>query len=197
MVNKTRDKLIEVARQLFTYKGVENTTMNDIAAASDKGRRTIYTYFKNKREIFDAVIERQSDAIIRRLQSIVDDESLSYPEKLQKYLEIRFDIIIESRPKLDKPRLLFGREHKKIDKIYNLAVTKERDLFAAMLNKGVSAGVFQEEKIPDVMGMLSLAFFTVDYCYSHQSFDTMYAPPDRLRSNLINCVTELLIKQNK
>ena len=49
MVNKTRDKLIEVARQLFVHKGIENTTMNDIANASDKGRRTIYTYFKNKR----------------------------------------------------------------------------------------------------------------------------------------------------
>lgn len=49
MVSKTRDKLIEVARQLFTNKGVENTTMNDIAAASEKGRRTIYTYFKSKR----------------------------------------------------------------------------------------------------------------------------------------------------
>lgn len=43
MVSKTREKLIDVARQLFVHKGIENTTMNDIAAASDKGRRTIYT----------------------------------------------------------------------------------------------------------------------------------------------------------
>ena len=60
MVRKTRDKFIEVARQLFARKGVENTTMNDIASASDKGRRTIYTYFKSKREIFNAVIESES-----------------------------------------------------------------------------------------------------------------------------------------
>ena len=56
MVKKTRDRFIEVARSLFARKGVENTTMNDIATASDKGRRTIYTYFKSKREIFNAVI---------------------------------------------------------------------------------------------------------------------------------------------
>ena len=55
MALKTRDKLIEVARQLFAHKGVENTTMLDIANASEKGRRTIYTYFKNKREIHQAV----------------------------------------------------------------------------------------------------------------------------------------------
>ena len=67
MVNKTRDKLIEVARQLFVHKGIENTTMNDIANASDKGRRTIYTYFKNKREIYNAVVDRESEHLVARL----------------------------------------------------------------------------------------------------------------------------------
>ena len=70
MVSKTRERLIEVARQLFLKKGVENTTMNDIATASEKGRRTIYTYFKNKREIFNAVIEQQSELIIGELAFI-------------------------------------------------------------------------------------------------------------------------------
>lgn len=45
-VLKTRAKLVDVARQLFAKKGVEATTMNDIALASKKGRRTLYTYFK-------------------------------------------------------------------------------------------------------------------------------------------------------
>ena len=41
-VLKTRAKLVDVARQLFAKKGVEATTMNDIAVASKKGRRTLY-----------------------------------------------------------------------------------------------------------------------------------------------------------
>jgi len=63
MVSKTRERLIEVARQLFARKGVEHTTMLDIANASDKGRRTLYTYFKNKREIHQAVIEHESEQL--------------------------------------------------------------------------------------------------------------------------------------
>ena len=43
-VSKTKAKLVDVARQLFAKMGVENTTMNDIALASKKGRRTLYTY---------------------------------------------------------------------------------------------------------------------------------------------------------
>ena len=51
-VLKTRAKLVDVARQLFAKKGVEATTMNDIAVASKKGRRTLYTYFKSKDQIY-------------------------------------------------------------------------------------------------------------------------------------------------
>ena len=72
MVLKTRDRLIEVARQLFARKGIENTTMNDIASASDKGRRTIYTYFKNKRDIFNAVIEQETDKLMETLRMILE-----------------------------------------------------------------------------------------------------------------------------
>ena len=54
--SKTKKNLIEVARQLFVKKGVESTTMNDIAEASQRGRRTLYTYFGNKTEIYKAVV---------------------------------------------------------------------------------------------------------------------------------------------
>ena len=37
-VSKTKAKLVDVARQLFAKMGVENTTMNDIALASKKGK---------------------------------------------------------------------------------------------------------------------------------------------------------------
>ena len=42
-MSKTREMLVDVARQLFAKSGLENTTMNDIAVASRKGRRTLYT----------------------------------------------------------------------------------------------------------------------------------------------------------
>ena len=55
-ISKTKQLLVDVARQLFAKNGLENTTMNDIAEASGKGRRTLYTYFKSKDEVYSAVI---------------------------------------------------------------------------------------------------------------------------------------------
>ena len=46
--------------------------MNDIASASEKGRRTIYTYFRSKRDIYNAVVKTESDKIIERLTAIVE-----------------------------------------------------------------------------------------------------------------------------
>lgn len=65
-VSRTKLKLVDVARQLFAKNGVENTTMNDIAQASQKGRRTLYTYFKNKEEIYYAVIEAEVERLDRK-----------------------------------------------------------------------------------------------------------------------------------
>ena len=56
-ISKTRQKLISVARELFAKQGFDGITMNDIAQASQKGRRTMYTYFSSKEDIYYAVIE--------------------------------------------------------------------------------------------------------------------------------------------
>ena len=80
---KTKDLMIEVARQLFARVGFTNTTMNDIADASNKGRRTLYTYFRNKDEIFHAVIERELERLwhdlelIRRLPATPEEKILT------------------------------------------------------------------------------------------------------------------------
>lgn len=71
-VSKTKAKLVDVARQLFAKMGVENTTMNDIALASKKGRRTLYTYFKSKDEIYLAVVESELDILSDMMKRVVE-----------------------------------------------------------------------------------------------------------------------------
>ena len=69
-VQKTRAKLVDVARQLFAKKGVEETTMNDIAVASKKGRRTLYTYFKSKEQIYMAVVESELEFLSNKMNGV-------------------------------------------------------------------------------------------------------------------------------
>lgn len=164
MVSKTRDKLIEVARQLFANKGVENTTMNDIAAASEKGRRTIYTYFKNKREIYNAVIEKQSDKIIENLRSIASS-SLDPVQKLEQYLSQRFQLVVDYVPKHDMVlRHLFDRDLRRMEKIHRLAVLKEEEMFRSLLEEGITLGAFDRSQAMRLLKLHPILFQGVDFC---------------------------------
>jgi len=49
---RTRRRFIlDAARGLLAAKGIENTSMDDIAEAADYTRRTLYTYFESRDEI--------------------------------------------------------------------------------------------------------------------------------------------------
>lgn len=50
-----RDFVVEAARRLFASRGVEDTSMEDIAAAVGYTRRTLYAYFRSRDEICLAV----------------------------------------------------------------------------------------------------------------------------------------------
>lgn len=142
MVSKTRDKFIEVARQLFARKGVENTTMNDIANASSKGRRTIYTYFKSKTEIFNAVIETESDKILSRLRVILS-QTISPEEKLREYISERFDAMKEIVGRNGSLRAGFFRDVRKVERAQRLIAAKEVILLSEILEEGVEKHEFK------------------------------------------------------
>lgn len=148
MVSKTRDKFIEVARQLFTRKGVENTTMNDIASASDKGRRTIYTYFKSKRDIFNAVIERETDQVLGRLR-LIAAKPVSPDVKFREYLDSRFESMKEIVSRNGSLRGAFFRDLRKVDRARKILSRKEAAILTLILEEGQQQGVFNRQMNPD------------------------------------------------
>ena len=169
MVKKTRDRFIEVARSLFARKGVENTTMNDIAAASDKGRRTIYTYFKSKREIFNAVIESESDDLLQNLGSIVT-KPISPEQKLREYVSTRMETMRQIVSRNGSLRAGFFRDVRKGAWARALISRKEIKMLMRILHEGVVLGVFD---IPDIKE------WAIIITNSIQGFDVPY-----IRNNL-------------
>ena len=169
MVKKTRDRFIEVARSLFARKGVENTTMNDIAAASDKGRRTIYTYFKSKREIFNAVIESESDDLLQNLGSIVT-KPISPEQKLREYVSTRMETMRQIVSRNGSLRAGFFRDVRKVDRARAVISRKEIKMLMRILHEGVVLGDFD---IPDIKE------WAIIITNSIQGFDVPY-----IRNNL-------------
>ncbi|MGN0213110.1 MAG: TetR/AcrR family transcriptional regulator [Muribaculaceae bacterium] len=183
MVLKTREKLIEIARQLFAHKGVENTTMNDIASASDKGRRTIYTYFRSKRDIYNAVVKTESDKIIDKLSSIVDNPT-DPEQKLMDFIFTRFEAIKESVTRNGTLKAGFFRDVRKVDRARRSNTTSEANILRQILIEGVNAGVFHIRHVEQTATMMILSLQGLDVPYIRDNFSELGIEKLQLREHL-------------
>ena len=184
---KTRDKFIEVARQLFARKGVENTTMNDIASASDKGRRTIYTYFKSKRDIFNAVIESETDQLLNRLRHIVARPS-SPEDKLMEYVECRFETMKEIVSRNGSLRAGFFRDVRKVDRARKVFTRKETAMLRDILQEGVEQGVFDIPNLSHTAVIVTQAIHGLDVPYIRDNLSDEGIDKDMLKNYMASLI---------
>ncbi len=192
MVLKTREKLIEVARQLFAHKGIENTTMNDIANASDKGRRTIYTYFKNKKEIYNAVIERESEQSVSRLREIVG-LNISPAEKVRRFFEVRLELVKDTTIVQNDPlKRFFMRDIKRVEKIRKLALEKERILLNEILKEGVELGVFDENQCIYLETIRLMLLQGIEFSYLRDNFIEIGVDETKFTTDIIQFIINAL-----
>jgi AcrR family transcriptional regulator len=66
---KTRQKIIDAAVDVFSTQGVAKTTIEQIAKAAKVTRGAVYWHFKNKKEVFEAV---HDDVHTPFIQEIID-----------------------------------------------------------------------------------------------------------------------------
>ena len=145
-VSKTRAKLVDVARQLFAKNGVDNTTMNDIAVASTKGRRTLYTYFKSKEDIYVAVVESELDRLGEALDKVAS-ENIAPDVKILKLIETHLDAIKMIVRRNGTLRASFFRDIWQVERVRRNLNMHEIALFKHVLVEGNSLGIFDVENV--------------------------------------------------
>ncbi|MCB9071086.1 MAG: TetR/AcrR family transcriptional regulator [Prevotellaceae bacterium] len=141
-VSKTRVLMVDVARRLFAQYGKENVTMNDIAVASGKGRRTLYTYFGSKDEVYLAVIENELDLMVERLQGVLR-MPLSPEKKLEEYVFVHFEAVKEAITRNGSLRADFFRNIYEVEKARRPIDIKEIRMIREIMEEGAVKGVFR------------------------------------------------------
>ncbi len=72
---RTNQRLLEVARQLFSRKGIYWATVEDITELADQGKGTFYKYFDSKEAIIHALLEEGLDTLSVRTEEAVREVS--------------------------------------------------------------------------------------------------------------------------
>lgn len=80
----TRHRLLDAAEHVFSEKGVSRSSLNDIALAAGATRGAIYWHFKNKTDLFQAMMERITMPMEDVLRQIEGDENVDPLDQLQR-----------------------------------------------------------------------------------------------------------------
>jgi len=162
--NKTRFIILNAARLVFIKQGYDDTTMADIAAESGLCRRTVYSYFKSKYDVYRAVIDYEREQILGKL-SIFANKNLSPKQKLIEYITGRFEVIKEMVDSNGTMRSGFFRNIWGLEHFRKTFDAHELILLKQIISEGKIQGDFNIDNVHRTSEMIlySLRGFEVPY----------------------------------
>jgi AcrR family transcriptional regulator len=93
---RTREQILEAATRLFGQRGMQDSTMEEIAAAAEVSVGTLYNYFGSKTALQLALFEEETRAMITRGAAVVADPGEDGPGAVialfDAYLEVIFAV---------------------------------------------------------------------------------------------------------
>lgn len=145
---ETRRRLLAAAEQLFHTKGVEATTVEEIAAAADVAKGTFFNYFENKQTLLVTL------TFIRIHSLLVEPPAPGQPaaERIACTLRAMGD---ELFPYRDLAQQIFMHAQ-----VYPIPTEPTpAQVMAAMVREGQLHGEFHPDVDADVAGELLAAYF--------------------------------------
>lgn len=80
-----RRQILEGARRVFINLGFDAASMNDITREAGVSKGTIYVYFANKEELFEALIDEERQSIFGNLYDALENPDHDMRETLIRY----------------------------------------------------------------------------------------------------------------
>ncbi len=133
-----KDEMIDAAERLFSAKGYQDTSVDDICDELGVAHGLFYYYFDSKEDVIKALTERFINELESNLEQIVKDQDLKADEKFLKFLNLSF------QRKKKRPYLAsyFSREDS--PKIYYTLFNETVEALVPFLTQIVEQGVEEE-----------------------------------------------------
>lgn len=77
-----RNDIIDAAERIFFTRGVENASMEEVAAQAELSKGTLYLYFRSKDDLRFAMFMRGADILMRLMNENISEKSNGYANLL-------------------------------------------------------------------------------------------------------------------
>ena len=130
------ERILDAAAELLLRAGYRRTTIEDVAERADVGKGTVYLHWKNREELFLAVLLRESVRNLEDLVAAIDADPLV--ARLSRLTEVHYTNIL-GRPLLraghaddaDTLGKLLPKLHDKLDPRHDEAFVEYLELLSA------------------------------------------------------------------
>ena len=144
---RRRQQIIVAAKRVFSGKGFNKATMEDIAKEAELSPGTLYLYFKNKEELYASLSLRILQYLHIRVSHVNKETNLSPNEKLHALTEAMYDVydfdplIIINMFHLQSSEILKNLSESLLDEIKELS-QKSIGAIAKIFKTGIDQGIY-------------------------------------------------------
>ena len=133
-----RDQFLDVALDLFAQKGLENTTVKDLAEAAGTAQGLIYHYFRGKEEMLFAVVDRHS--FLPELRRMLSDPEGRPAQEILLEIALGFHALLGRNEKLVRVFFRESQTNPEVAQRLGTMIAEGVGLLARYLEGRIAAG---------------------------------------------------------
>ncbi len=155
----TEQKIFDAATELFLEKGVDRTSVRDIAAKAGINLALMNYYFRSKENLFDTIF---SELVIKNTRTLIQilDSDQSLEEKIRQYVAAYIDMLSENPLLVSFVMSILHRSQDKITEKKAVSNLYSTDKFTQqIIEEGKKGNIRKTEPTQFFVDMLSLVAF--------------------------------------
>ncbi len=155
----TEQKIFDAATELFLEKGVDRTSVREIAAKAGINLALMNYYFRSKENLFDAIFSQLVKKNTRKLIQILDSD-LGLEEKIRQYTGVYIDMLSENPLLVSFVMAILHRSRERITELKSISSLYSTEQFTRQLvDEGRSGNIVRTDPTQLFVDMLSLIAF--------------------------------------
>lgn len=138
--DERKNEIIQAAATLFTEKGYEQCSVNDILNAVGIAKGTFYHYFKSKEDVLDAAVEKVSEQVLAQVQEVAGRKEVSPVDRI-------IQVLLATKVTNKTGEVLIEEMHKTRNALLHQKtlvsiITMLTPVFTEIVEEGNGAGLF-------------------------------------------------------
>lgn len=194
MNQTTKEKIINVAKELFASYNYDSVSMSDIAKKMNISKAALYHHFTNKEKIYMEAVQNVHEHFMEEFKKIIKTD-IAPKEKLQKILSSFLELKMCKNERNECHNIIIMQKLSKHDKYATMFLKKAKNKLNKILSPLLDEIIIQNDNLKNIKKefLFLLIFGTINFYALNK---TMLNEDDLNKNEIIDNIIKLIFKEN-